>query len=250
MRLKSAISLIATLLLSACAAVPPKEARDNYLSTSYKAPQPGALIVLLPPAKAGSSELEAGNKFAQQQLYSQLTQAGYRVALLNSTNYAELHKQAVDAVGGLYDSSTGALRKEASAQATASMARKICQQLECSHVLIQRLVVRKAEIGAQRAEWDGQSRSIEKINTGGTLTNFKGTTTGLSLELTAITANGEVAFKRFGGISLPHEFDMIKSQSQVRKDLFKNDEEVADGVRIAIQPFLKTQADTQQSKAS
>lgn len=250
MHIKSAITLIAVLLLSACTAVPPKEASDNYLSTNFKAPQAGALIVLLPPGKAGAKELEAGNTFTQQQLYTQLTQAGYRVALLNSANYEELHKQAVDAVGGIYDSSTGALRKEASAQATSSLAKRICTQLECTHVLIQRLVVRKAEVGAQRAEWDGQSRSIEKFNTGGNMTHFKGSTTGMSLELTALTANGEVAFKRYGGISLPHEFDLIKNESKLRRDIFRNDEEVSDGVRIAIRPFLKPQLDTQPIKGS
>lgn len=229
------------LFLCACAGAPPKEAADNYQSPAFAAPPPGSLIVLLPAAKAGSAELEAGNAFAQQQIFTQLSQAGYRVALLNADNYAELYKQEVDAVGGLYDSNTGTLRKAASAQATSQLVKRICSQLECTHVLMQRLLVRKAEIGMQRAEWDGQSRSIEKANTGGQLYNFKGSTSGLSIEVTAMSATGEVAFKRFGGISLPHEFDMIKVQSTMRKDLFQNDAEVGDGVRIAIRPLLKKQ---------
>jgi len=53
----------------------------------------------------------------------------------------------------------------------------------------------------------------------------------------AIASDGAPAFRTFGGAALPMHGDMDEAKQTLRKDLFANDAEIADGVRIALAPL-------------
>jgi hypothetical protein len=224
------------VLATACATPMPKAAIDNVRGKNFSAPAVGSLIVLLPAL--GTKEVEAGENFMAAQLGAQLQAAGYRVATLTRPNYSDIWSQEVAAVGGVFDQTTGAWKAEAYALALSNLARRVCDEAKCAMVIQQRLVPRTARLDGAVAEWDGQSRSVPVKNTSPREFRFSGTTTALSVELLAVMANGAMGFRTYGGATLPFQTDVQESVNKLRPNLFSNDREVADGVRIALQPLL------------
>jgi hypothetical protein len=53
-----------------------------------------------------------------------------------------------------------------------------------------------------------------------------------------VSRNGQVAFKTLGGVSLPYAADVWHAEHALRDDLFSNDEEIGQGVAIALRPLL------------
>jgi hypothetical protein len=235
--MRTLISTTVVLVLAAACATPvPKAAADNVRGKNFTTPPLGALIVLIPPPQ--TKEVELGESFMAAQLGAQLQAAGYRVATLTRSNYSDIWSQEVAAVGGLFDQTTGASKAEAYALALSNLARRVCDEAKCAMVIQQRLVTRTAKLDGSIADWDGQSRSIPVKNARTREFRFSGTTKALSIELLAVMANGGMGFRTYGGASLPYQADIQESVNELRPNLFSNDQEVADGVRIALQPLL------------
>jgi hypothetical protein len=235
--MRTLLSTTAVLVLAAACATPaPKPAADSVRGKNFAAPPAGALIVLLPPPQ--TKEIEAGENFMAAQLGAQLQAAGYRVATLTRLNFNDIWSQEVAAVGGVFDQATGAPKAEAYALALSNLARRVCDEAKCAMVVQQRLVPRTAKMDGSVADWDGQSRPIPVKNAHSREFRFTGTTTALSVELLAVMANGGMGFRTYGGASLPFQTDVQESVNELRPNLFRNDQEVADGVRIALQPLL------------
>jgi len=229
--------LLLPLLLQACAPIAPARSTDEYVAPSFKAPSPGSLLVLL-PARSSASDVAGGEEFVLQQIHRQLTGAGYKVVALGAANYAVVWDQEVNAVGGVYDTRTGALRTAAYAQALSALAKRVASETHGALVISHGLVIRQAKLLGTNAEWDGQRRLPPTTKTYGSEYQFHGTTSALSVELLAIADDGTVAFKTLGGTSLPYRADTLAGQYEIRPDLFATDSETAEGVRIALRPLL------------
>lgn len=230
--------VLAVLTLQACSATAPPAPTDNYLGAAYARPAPGALVILLPP-KASLEEVRDGEQFLLQQLHRQLSAAGYRVKALDAANHSVIWNQEVLAAGGIYDAATGALRTGAYARALSGLAQRIATDTGAALVISHSLVLRKAQFSGAMAQWDGQSKVQPTSRSAGENYRFDGTTPAISVELLGIAGNGAIAFKTYGGVALPYRADTWAGTSAVRKDLFANDGETAEGVRIALQPLLR-----------
>jgi hypothetical protein len=233
---RHALAAVVAVALAACASTEPSPAADNRVPRSFAPPSRGSLVVLLPAPKA--DDLQAGQTLMTQQLHRQLVAAGYRVALLDAGNHDVVWGQEVAEVGGIYDPGSGALRSAAYAKALSSLARRLCDELKCALVIQQRLAVRDTKLSGSSAAWDGQRRRVPVVGTYGDTLSFSGTGVGLSIELTALSADGSPAFHTFGGASLPYRADASHAQHALRADLFADDREIADGVRLALNPLL------------
>jgi len=229
--------LLLPLLLQACAPVTPAAPTEEYVAPFFKAPSPGSLLVLL-PTKSSSPEVVGGEEFVLQQIHRQLTGVGYRVVALDAANYAVVWDQEIKAVGGIYDTRTGALRTAAYAQALSALAKRVASETRGAMVISHSLVIRQAKLLGTTAEWDGQRRTPPTTRTYGSEYRFHGTTSALSVELLAISGDGTIAFKTLGGTSLPYRADTLAGQYEIRPDLFATDSETAEGVRIALKPLL------------
>lgn len=235
MRISAAVLLV--LALQACATKAPTAPADNYVAPAYRPLPQGALVVLL-PSKGGVPEMSAGEQFVVDQLHRQLSAAGYRVKALDAANYSVLWEQEVRIVGGIYDAGTGALRTRAYGQALGALAQRIAADTGAALIVSHKLLLRPAPLSGMRAMWDGQNRAQPTAKAHGDDYRFNGDTIGLSVELLGIAGDGSVAFKTYGGTSLPYRADVWDGKNQVRTDLFDKDEETAQGVGIALQPVL------------
>jgi hypothetical protein len=231
------ITLLFVVFLCGCESLTPRSAPDNSIAQNFVATPKGALIVLIPPPQ--SEGLELGERMMGAQLFTQLKKSGYRVATLQRKNFEELWSQEAAAVGGVFDPVSGAIRPQASATAMASLALRVCEEAKCSLLVRQRLVIRNAELDGQKAEWDGVRQSIPTTNVNNSEDHrFSGSTPALSVELLAITSKGEFAFRSYGGATLPYETNFRESKTQLRKNIFKSDKEIAEGVRVALLPLI------------
>lgn len=98
--------LIGILLICLAFQLRAEDAAKDYIEPKFVPPPTGSLIILAP--KHGTSpQIAEGEEFILRQLHLQLTAAGYRVAVLDSSNYASMWQEEVNAVGGLYDPNTG-----------------------------------------------------------------------------------------------------------------------------------------------
>lgn len=228
--------LITSLALVACAAPAQRPPADTILGKHFTKPPAGSLIVLLPPAQ--TPDFEAGENFMAAQLGAQLMAAGYRAAMLPASNYNEIWQQEIAAVGGIFDPATGASRPEAFTLAMGNLARRICAEAQCAMIIQQRLVERTATLNGFVADWDGQTRRIQTRGALGQDYKFTGSTLAISVELVGVMADGGVGFRTYGGATLPFQTNVRESRNELRANLFQDDKEIADGVRISLQPLL------------
>src|SRR5690606_13399986 len=121
-------------------------------------------------------------------LQQQLLAAGYRVATLNRDAYTRLWQQEAEAVGGVYQKDSSEFKGKEYLQALKSLIQKSCVHTECDLILEARLVTRPASISNGYLEWDGRRRAQPDAGE-------SGTAYGISVELSGITADGELAFK-------------------------------------------------------
>ncbi|SHG48830.1 hypothetical protein [Massilia sp. CF038] len=220
------------------APVPMPMQADEYVAPAFSAPAAAALIILL-PAQSGGSQYDAANGFVIGQLQAQLVAAGYRVKGLDAANYDLLWQQEAQAAGGLYDPLTGDLRTEAYFRAMSALAQRIAAATGAALVIKPALVLRDARLLGTTAQWDGQRKMPKAKNLFNDTVRYDGITTAISVEFIAMSGEGELAFKTFGGVTLPHRGDMWDGKQEVRDDLFANDKEIAEGVSIALRPLLK-----------
>lgn len=235
--MRTFVAVLLALALQACTTTGPSAPADNYIAPAFRPLPQGALVVLL-PAKGGVADMSAGEQFVVDQLHRQLHAAGYRVKALDAANYTLLWDQEVKIVGGIYDGGTGELRTRAYGQALGALAQRIAADTGAVLVISHKLLMRPAQLSGTRAVWDGQNRAQPTANAHGDDHRFDGKTIGLSVELLGIAGNGSIAFKTYGGTSLPYRADVWDGKYQVRTDLFAKDDETAHGVRIALLPVL------------
>jgi hypothetical protein len=230
--------LILMLVLAACAAVAPAPPKDTLVAPTLGR-LPASALVVLAPADQHDAYLKPGDSLVLQALHRQLAGAGFRVAALEASNHDTVWRQEIDAAGGIYDPASGALRPAAYAQAVSSLARRICAEAGCTLLLRYRLATRPALLGGTTAEWDGQRRHQPVAGTGGDSWSFReGTMNALSVELQGLAADGTLVLRSFGGASLPFRADITGRKFELRTDLFDKDDEIADGVRLALVPLL------------
>ena len=210
---------------------------DGHVSPAYVRPEAGSLVILLPP-KLTDPVLAPGAELLLQEVHRQLVAAGYGTGLVDEANHDVLWKQEVEAVGGVFDPGTGALRPDAYAAALGQLARRVAAETRCSLVLRPRLVLRKATLVGSKASWDQQERFQPVTGTFGSRARFDGGTVGLSVELLAIAPSGELQAVTFGGASLPFRNNMSTGKVELREDLFAAPQEIADGVQIALHPLI------------
>jgi hypothetical protein len=203
---------------------------------AFTPPEAGSLIVLLPP-EAEADELQAGLPLLLDALHRTLSSGGYRVALLDAANFATLWAQEAQAAGGLFDPVTGARRVEAHARAITTLSARVAGETGARLVIKPWLVLRTAELSGTKAVWDGQQRLVPARHQAGASAWYRGTTTALSVDLLALQASGALAFRSFGGASLPFVVNAARERLEVRENLFSTPDELHDGVSIALRPL-------------
>jgi hypothetical protein len=215
----------------------PAQTRPPSTGSSYQKPAPEALVLLL-PASAEAEELLPGLPVLLNALHTELRAAGYRTALLDKQNYEIIWNQEVDAVGGIFDNSTGKPKLEAHAAAMSALSRRLAHETNAALVILPKLVLRKAELNGTKADWDGRLVLIPTRGTFGDRTRHRGTTPAISVHLLALTDAGALAFNTFGGITLPYVIDFVTERPVLRTDLFSSATDFAEGVKIALKPVL------------
>ena len=232
------ISLL--LVLSGCATAPPAQAPDNQVAPSFVPPAAGALIVLVPPPR--SSVVDKGVDQVEGQLNAQLKAAGYRVATISRENHDKLWSQHAQAVGGVFDPATGAARPQAFAAALSTLARTICDEVNCQFVLMHRIVRRSAKLQGSQAEWDGVRQAIPIKNATGGDVRMSGNAPALSLQVIGLGGKGGFGFRRTAGLTLPFETNVREVRNDRRADLFADDADVTHAVGLVLEPLAKPRA--------
>lgn len=236
--MKSYLLLCAfALALQGCASTAPAPADDTVINAAFQRPAPGSLVVILPP-KAETNDYGKANGFVTEQLRAQLVAAGYKVKGLDATNHDLIWAQEVAIVGGIYDPATGQRRGDAYARAVSALAQRVATDTGAALVVWPGLVLRQAIFNGTSAEWDGQRRTPKLTKAFADDYRMKGSTIAISVELLAVSSNGQVAFKTLGGVSLPYSADVWHGQHTLRDDLFSSDEEIGQGIAIALRPLL------------
>lgn len=236
----SRLSIVASLtmaLLAGCASVESPPAKDDLVAPDFRTPAAGALIVLAPGAPIGAAE-SAGTHLALVQLDAQLRAAGYRVLAVDAANFEGLWNSEVQVEGGPYDPRTGKPRPEVLARIWVSLARRIGEQTHCALVLDYRLVPRSAVMSGHKAGWDGVVRNIS-FKRGDERYDMSGNASALSVELLGFSPDGELLLRQFGGTSLFYRINTIDRREEMRPDLFLDDAETAEGVRVALDPLTR-----------
>jgi hypothetical protein len=208
------------------------------IGATYSRPSAGALVLLLPPI-AETVELEPGIPILLKALHVELSSAGYRTALLDKKNFEVLWSQEVEAVGGVFDTRTGAPKLRERAAAVAALAVRLAKETSAAVVIYPGLITRTAEIHSTKAEWDGRLESIPTRGTFGGNSHHSGNTPAISVQLTTVSASGNIAFMTFGGVALPYVVNFVSEKPELRKDLFESEKDVYAGVRIALSPLTK-----------
>jgi hypothetical protein len=225
-----------SLLLAACATHPsPPQAPDTYRADGFQAPPPGTTLTLLPQQETQFDEFREGVEQLHRQLQKQLTSAGYRVVALDKDDYIRRWKQEADAVGGVYQTGSGEFKSKEYVEALSTLIRKSCAETTCAMLIDARLVVRPAEIEGRNVVWDGQKKySDDPVPPGAELGER---TYGISVEISAIQPDGTLAFRTYGGATLPPQYHLSEFQNFTRKPVTWSDNDLAFGLRIALKPL-------------
>lgn len=228
--------ILSALLLVACASVAPALPSDNHVAVNFQRPDAGAFIVM-PPPEVELPKLQPGLALLKSQLHKQRKAASYRVAMLDESNYATIWAQEVQAVGGIYDPVTGNPREAEFSRVLVALAQRVSAETKAVLILRPRLIMRTAKLTGAGAVWDGQQRRVPTLGLDGGSIRYDGNTQGVSVQLIALTSNGALALRTYGGASLPWRANLITKQNEFRPDLFDSDGEVSDAVALALGPL-------------
>lgn len=220
---------------------------DDDVAATFQPPPRDATILLL-VEKADSSPLDRAGAMLEKQLQKQLADDGYRTAVLDIADYQALEAAEAAALGEHPHGKFIPASSAAKANALSKLARIAKSESHCDMLIRARIVERKAALGGQYAEWDGRRRGLifEGANdldvaNGGhsrvVSVNVKGSTTVLSVELVAFDGTGARDFVTHGAVVVPLVWNLKLKSTSVRTDLFQTDEDVADGLQIALAPM-------------
>ncbi len=222
-------------------------ASDDDISRSFQRPPRDATILLL-VEKADSAPLDRAGAMLEKQLQSQLAEAGYRTAVIDIADYQALEASEAAALGEHPRGKLIPASERAQASALSKLARIAKTESHCDMLIRARIVMRKATLDAQYAEWDGRRRGLlfdgardlevdTNSRTRVVSVRMTGTTAGLSVELVAFDGSGVRDFVTHGAVVIPLVWNLKTRASSVRTDLFQTDEDVADGLKIALAPM-------------
>lgn len=229
-------------LLSLCAT-----AFAGTASTDVR-PAPGALILLV-FEEPQDDLLARGGAALQRQVQAQLAKAGYRTAVLGDDDFRALEAKVAGSASermlGRLQNSTEATRL----RTLPVLARIAKDNSQCDLVLRARLVWRDTTFDTLAAEWDGQRRGVAlegiadvkdpRTGANGHIVRawMEGSTKAVSVELVAFDGAGQPAFTTFGGALVPWVWNMATRKARLRDDAFQDEGNIADGVRIALEPM-------------
>lgn len=229
-----AILILLPLVLAACISNPatqaPPEAPDNFRAEDFQPPPAAARITLLPMQETQYDMLRAGAEMLEAQLRRQLSALGYQVTVVKRDDYLKHWQEEAKAVGGVYVEGSGEFKSREYTQALESLIRKTCAADGCALLINHRLLLRPARMADGQIAWDGVSQPL-LLKT----ENEQGY--AISVELTAVTPAGELAFKHYGAVTALSGLSLADIRQQVEQQKLFVETEVARGARIALQPL-------------
>lgn len=229
MRLPAGLALI--LCIAACAA--PMESNFS-AAQSFRAPEQHSLVLLL-HVPAAEPAYREGDPAAKRLVTEALTQRGYRVGLIEHSDYALLLQSELAGLRSRTSSPTSQEVAEAEARALATLAKVACKQADSPLLLRTRLLTRPTTLWQSVASWDGQKRQLPFDGSERVLANVQGTGPGMSLEAVAADPAGRLVVKSYGGASVPYVSGKA-AYTRPRVNLFSSDTELKEGIAIALQP--------------
>ncbi len=230
------------LLCLALVATTARAASDDEVSASFHRPARDATILLLVD-KASAAPLDRAGAMLEKQLQKQLAVAGYRTALVDVADYQALEASEAAALGEQPQGRLIPASDQAKSRALAKLAQIARTESHCEMLIRARIVLRKARLDQQYAEWDGRRRGLlfegvpVHANSHVVGAGMSGTTNALSVELVGIDGSGTRDFVTHGGVVMPLIWNLERHSSSVRTDLFKDDTDVADGLEVALAPM-------------
>ena len=228
-------TLLACLLpftLTACittSSIP--DAPDNFRDPAFQPPPAGARITLLPMQETQYEILRDGAEMLEDSLMAQLKAMGYKVALIKRDDYLRLWQEEAKAVGGVYEEN-GTFKPREYMKALDSLVRKSCDATQCALLINHQLVTRPALIDDGYIAWDSArlpllNPDVKKLDQGH----------GISVELTAITPAGALAFKHYGAVTPLTGLTLTEMQQYVKKQQFFVEGDINQGARLALKPM-------------
>lgn len=217
-------------------------------ASTYVRPAPDALVLLV-FEQPQDDLLARGSAALQRQLPAQLAKAGYRTAVLGDDDFRALEAKVA---GSAAESALGRLQNSTEAtrwRTLPVLARIAKDNSQCDMVIRARLVWRDTTFDTLAAEWDGQRRGVAlegigdvknpRTGANGHIVRawMTGSTKAVSVELVAFDGSGRPSFTTFGGALVPWVWNMATDKARLRDDAFANEGDVADGVRIALEPM-------------
>lgn len=175
-----------------------------------------------------------------QQLIKSIQKKGFQVISLTDAVYQKMHEDALLVSGSVYDPQVGVfipLDRSTYIKAIIDLSAK---QFAHDIVLIPEMVLRTASVTGDKANWDDVSRELVFIDQPPTTYQLPRKVKGLSLRLGAYTYNGAEVFLNFSGISLPYQMRYFDKKISLNlKEQYFTDEELKEGINLALKPFFK-----------
>lgn len=226
------VFLFLLLLLAACVSNPSvPDAPDNLRDSTFQPPSREEWITLLPIQETQYDMLRDGAEMLEETLKRQLVAMGYKVTLIKRDDYLRMWQAEAKAVGGVYEAD-GTFKSKEYMQALDTLVRKSCFETGCTLLINHQLVMRPALIERGHIAWDGARQPL--LNpAANALTEGH----GISVELTAITPVGTLAFKHYGAVTPLTGLTMEEMKQYVTKQQFFVAAEINQGVRLALKPM-------------
>ncbi len=206
-------------------------------------------VVLLPMNYdyAPSAELAAGVEMMSEELRHFLEASGYEVIAPRMSTTLAIWKECTDELGGLSNDGGKNLDEEMYERARSELALRTLDSASADSasadgVIAATVVVRKGRYAGKVLHWDGVSREVPidiERTTRGTLW-LKGVSTGTSLRTSVFDREGRLIFERYVGLEPIHGYEVVGSryQTSVRKDLFRDEAIIEEGIALSFQPWL------------
>lgn len=228
--------LAALSQISSCAVYSPAGAADLYVAQHFTAP-PKASPVLLLHLPANEAAYRHGDTEVREMVRDALVSKGFRVGIVDPEDYMLAVRAELQQLHQATKQPSPAMLAQAEGRALATVS-KVAAEVSGSHLLLRtRLLTRQAELWQSHARWDGVTRRIAFVDAkqGETTQNIEGTGTGVSVEVVAMSPEGRLLIKSYGGIALPFSASHYGPPVPAR-NLFTR-EYLQEGVAIALAPL-------------
>lgn len=190
------------------------------------------------------SYLQPYEQYIDNELQNYLEQAGFHI--VESTVFETAWRNAKRKYGSPYNASESKVNPKAFRQTMLYVLDEIKNKTDADAVLftdlMEQMVVFTGANG-RRAKWHGVSRLPKTVETNQTSADFNWAqpVPAISLRVIVYSTEGELLFKSFGGLEVARQLDATKGRFIRRKSLFTSDKNVAQGISIALHPFVPLQ---------